>query len=78
MAIEYGYCSKHGKVPDIYDGSCPECFNHLTFVPVDPDSQMPVCFGHDDCSAMMLARCPFAKECGEIAEKEFKNQTGED
>lgn len=24
----------------------------------------PVCFGEDDCSTMMLVRCPWRNECG--------------
>lgn len=25
----------------------------------------PACFGEDDCSTMMLVRCPWRNECGE-------------
>lgn len=28
------------------------------------ESLRPVCFGEDDCSTMMLVRCPWRNECG--------------
>ena len=29
------------------------------------ENYRPVCFGHDDCSTMMLMRCPWRIDCGE-------------
>ena len=28
------------------------------------DSQIPVCFGEDDCSTQMLSICPWRFDCG--------------
>ena len=28
------------------------------------ERQRPDCFGHDDCSTMMLSICPWRNECG--------------
>ena len=27
--------------------------------------EAPVCWGHDDCSTMMLVRCPWRIDCGD-------------
>lgn len=36
----------------------------LTAIKLMRDPMPPACFGEDDCSTMMLVRCPWRNECG--------------
>jgi hypothetical protein len=36
----------------------------LTAIRLIRDPISPSCFGHDDCSTMVLSRCPWRNECG--------------
>jgi hypothetical protein len=46
-------------------GDCEERQQILTAIRlIRDDSQIPVCFGEDDCSTRMLSICPWRFDCG--------------
>ena len=45
-------------------GSSDERMQIHTLIRLKRGSVQPVCFGHDDCSTLMLSRCPWRMDCG--------------
>ena len=45
-------------------GNSEECMKIHTLIRLKRIAPPPVCFGDDDCSTMMLSRCPWRIDCG--------------
>lgn len=57
---------REAKLSNAGAGNSPERQELLTMIRLRrDDTKRPTCFGLDDCSTMLLMRCPWRMDCGE-------------
>jgi hypothetical protein len=55
---------EEARLSNVGLGESAERQKLLTVIRLKREQPAPVCFGEDDCSTAMLARCPWRMDCG--------------
>lgn len=57
--------NREAKLSNAGKGDSPERQEILTMIRLKRDeTRRPPCFGEDDCSTLMLSKCPWRMDCG--------------
>jgi hypothetical protein len=58
------WLNREAQLSNAGKGNSEERMKIHTLIRLKRGSEQPVCFGHDDCSTLMLSTCPWRMDCG--------------
>jgi hypothetical protein len=58
------WLNREAQLSYVGDGKSKERMKIHTLIRLKRGPEQPPCFGHDDCSTLMLSTCPWRMDCG--------------
>jgi hypothetical protein len=58
------WLNREAQLSYVGDGKSEERMKIHTLIRLKRGPEQPPCFGHDDCSTLMLSTCPWRMDCG--------------